>query len=144
MTETALAILSRDPDGFFLLVETEGTDEAAHANAPIDQVAAIMADLDQAIRVVLRFQADHPETLVIMTSDHETGGAALHAGRGDIRSLTYTTPGHTATMVPLFASGPRAETFTGVHDGDAIGRLLLSAVLGTMMPAAGTRGEPAM
>jgi alkaline phosphatase len=142
MAETALAILSRDPDGFFLLVETEGSDEAAHANAPIDQVAAIMADLDQAIRVVLRFQADHPETLVIMTSDHETGGAALHVGRGAVRSLTYTTPGHTAAMVPLFAIGPRAETFTGVHDSDAIGRLLLSAVLGPTMPAAGTRDEP--
>ena len=94
MTETALVILARDPDGFFLLVETEGSDEAAHANAPIEELAAIKADLDSAIHVALRFRERHPETLIVMTADHETGGAALHVGRGGVPSLSYTTGGH--------------------------------------------------
>jgi alkaline phosphatase len=136
MTETALAILSRDPDGFFLLIETEGSDEAAHANAPIDELVAIMSDLDEAIRVALRFRERHPETLIVMTADHETGGAALHVGRGGVHALSYTTAGHTAAMVPLFAIGPRANSFAGVHDGDEVGRLLRSAVLGVRIPAA--------
>jgi len=130
MTETALAILSRDPDGFFLLVETEGSDEASHANEPIDQLVAIMADLDEAIGVALRFRERHPETLIVMTGDHETGGAALHITRG-APALGYTTGGHTAAMLPLFALGPGAGRFAGTHDGDAIGRLLRSVVLGT-------------
>jgi alkaline phosphatase len=130
MTELALAILSRDPDGFFLLVETEGSDEAAHANASIDELAAIMVDLDNAIHVALRFRERHPETLIVMTADHETGGTALHVGRGGVPSLSYTTAGHTAAMVPLFAVGPGADRFAGLHDGDAVGRLLRAAVLG--------------
>jgi alkaline phosphatase len=138
MTEAALSILSRDPDGFFLLVETEGSDEAAHANAPIDELAAIMSDLDAAIRVALRFRERYPETLIVMTADHETGGTALHVGRGAVPSLDYTTVGHTATMVPLFAVGPEADRFAGVHDGDAIGRLLRAAVLGGSASATGS------
>jgi alkaline phosphatase len=130
MTEAALAILSRNRNGFFLLVETEGSDEAAHANAPIGEVVEIMADLDRAIQVALRYQQQHPETLIVMTSDHETGGAALHTARGNVHSLVYTTTGHTATLVPLFAAGPGAARFAGVHEGPALGRLLRAAVLG--------------
>src|SRR5690606_33266615 len=51
MTRVALDIVSRDPDGFFLLIESEGTDEAAHANAPIDTLLAVLNDLDRAIQV---------------------------------------------------------------------------------------------
>ena len=138
MTETALAILTRDPEGFFLLVETEGSDEAAHANAPIEDVAAIMSDLDEAIRVALRYQQQHPETLLIVTFDHETGGAALHTLRGNVHSLRYTTTGHTATLLPLFAIGPGAEAFAGVHEGAALGRLLRIAVLREGSGAAGS------
>jgi alkaline phosphatase len=130
MARTALNILSNDPDGFFLLLETEGTDEAAHANAPIEDVLAVMADLDAAIGVVLDYQRTNPETLVILTGDHETGGAALHTGPGNVHTIQYTTTGHTATMIPVYAIGPGAETFAGVHEGDAIGRLLRAAVVG--------------
>jgi alkaline phosphatase len=131
MVETALAILSNHPNGFFLLVETEGSDEAAHANAPINEVVEIMADLDRAIQVALRYQQQHPETLIVMTGDHETGGAALHTARGNVHSLAYTTTGHTASLIPLFAKGPGAERFAGVHEGPALGRLLRAAVLGS-------------
>ena len=136
MARAALDVLSRDRDGFFLLLETEGSDEAAHANAPIEDVLAIMTDLDAAISVALNYQKLHPRTLLVVTSDHETGGAALHTGRGNVHTLRYTTTGHTASMVPLFASGPGAEAFAGVHQSDAVGRLLRAAVLGVAAPAA--------
>jgi alkaline phosphatase len=130
MVEKALAVLSRNPKGFFLLAETEGSDQAAHANAPIEDLAAIMADLDAAIQIMLSYQKRHPETLLIVTGDHETGGTALHTARDNVHSLRYTTTGHTSTMLPLFAVGPGAQAFAGVHDGDALGRLLYSAVMG--------------
>jgi len=136
MARVALDILSRDRDGFFLLLETEGSDEAGHANAPIEDMLAIMKDLDAAIVVALNYQKLHPGTLLIVTADHETGGAALHTGRGNVHALRYTTAGHTASMVPLFAIGPGAESFAGVHEGDALGRLLRAAVLGVASPAA--------
>lgn len=130
MAGTALDILSRDDDGFFLLVESEGSDEAAHSNVPLGSLAEIMADLDEAIQVALEYRERNPETLLIVTADHETGGAALHTRSGENHSLEYTTGGHTASMVPLFAVGPGADAFAGVRDGDEVGRLLRRAVVG--------------
>ena len=40
MTRSALEILDRDPDGFFLLVENEHTDHRAHDNAPLQMIQA--------------------------------------------------------------------------------------------------------
>ncbi len=37
----------------------------------------------------------------------------------------YTTGGHTAQMIPLFASGPSAERFGGIIDNWRVGELLL-------------------
>lgn len=62
------------PDqGFVLFVENESTDSAGHDN----DVAALMRELwgfDDAVRVALEFRKRSPETLVIVTGDHETGG----------------------------------------------------------------------
>jgi alkaline phosphatase len=75
MTEAALRVLDRgDGRGFVLLVESEGTDVAGHAN----DVAALVRDLwefDRAVAVGLAFQARAPaDTLVVVAGDHETGG----------------------------------------------------------------------
>lgn len=72
MTKAALVTLNGQ-QGFVLLVENESTDTTAHQN----DAAALMHDLwafDAALRVVLDFQAQNPDTLVIVTGDHETGG----------------------------------------------------------------------
>jgi alkaline phosphatase len=129
MTRVALDRLGRDPDGFFLLVETEGTDSGQHANDPVDAIREEIVQLDRAIELALDYAARHPETLVVVTSDHETGGMALHRASGEW-TLQYTGGGHTGTMVPIFAFGPEAERFGGIHDNDEIGRLLRSALLG--------------
>ena len=41
------------------------------------------------------------------------------------RRAAYTTGGHTAQMIPLFASGPSAERFGGIIDNWRVGELLL-------------------
>jgi alkaline phosphatase len=129
MTRVALDRLGRDPDGFFLLVETEGTDSRQHANDPVDAIREEIVQLDWAIELALDYATRHPETLVVVTSDHETGGMALHRVGGEW-TVQYTGGGHTGTMVPIFALGPGAERFGGIHDNDEIGRLLRSALLG--------------
>jgi len=126
MTAAALAILDRDPDGFFLMVEGSQPDWRGHDNEPLAEMMAEMLDFDRAIRAGLAYRADHPGTLIIVTADHETGGLAVEgAGEGGIR-LDYTTGGHTAELVPLFAIGPGAERFAGLTSSDAIGRELLA------------------
>ncbi len=141
MTQAALEVLDQDPDGFFLMVEGSQPDWRAHDNESLGAIVAEMLDLDRAIGVALEYQARHPETLIVVTADHETGGLAIqragpsdttvHAQHmGDASGLVarYTTGGHTAQMVPLFASGPGAERFGGIKTNWRIGELLLEVV----------------
>jgi alkaline phosphatase len=84
MTEAALQIVSRNPAGFFLAVEGSQPDWRAHDNEPIHSVATEMLDFDRAIAAGLDYQKDHPETLVVVVSDHETGGLAIHTIRDSL------------------------------------------------------------
>ncbi|MFC1639629.1 alkaline phosphatase [Gemmatimonadota bacterium] len=144
MTAKALEVLDKDPDGFFLMVEGSQPDWRGHDNARLDSVTAEMLDLDRAIGLAFEYQRRHPSTLIVVTADHETGGLALqlakpqpsHYGAAAATDTAaapelvarYTTGSHTASMVPLFASGPGAERFGGIKDNWFIGRLLLEAV----------------
>jgi alkaline phosphatase len=128
MTEAALSIMGPDPDGFFLMVEASQPDWRGHDNAPLEAVTAEMLDLDRAVASALRFRERFPETLVVITADHETGGLALQHDESGSISAAYTSGGHTATMVPLFAIGPGAERFGGIATNDQVGRLLIELV----------------
>jgi alkaline phosphatase len=128
MTSAALAVLDRDAEGFFLMVEGSQPDWRGHENAPLELVIAEVLDFDAAIRVGLEYQARHPETLIVVVADHETGGLALHYDQSGAFGAHYTTQGHTAAMIPLFAAGPGAEAFGGVRRNDEIGQLLLAWV----------------
>ncbi len=74
MTTSALKVLSAASNkGFVLFVENENTDTAGHEN----DVGALMHELwafDDAVKVALAYRKKHPDTLVIVTGDHETGG----------------------------------------------------------------------
>ncbi len=77
MTRAAIEVLDHDPDGFFLMVEGSQPDWRGHDNDPLGAIVAEMLDLDRAIGVALEYQAKHPETLIVVTADHETGGLAI-------------------------------------------------------------------
>jgi alkaline phosphatase len=77
MTRVALEVLDQDPDGFFLMVEGSQPDWRGHENAPLDAVVAEMRDFDLAISEALRYQQRHPETLLLVLADHETGGLSI-------------------------------------------------------------------
>ncbi len=107
--------------GFFLVVEGSQIDWGGHANNS-EMIIAEMIDFDKAVGQVLDFAEKNGETLVIITADHETGGYALRDVEGDYKKMTgsFSTGGHTATMVPVFAYGPGAELFTGMYENTAI------------------------
>jgi alkaline phosphatase len=128
MTEAALEILDRNPNGFFTMIEASQPDWRGHDNRPLDEVTAEMLDFDQAIRVALEYQARRPETLIVITADHETGGLSLVQDRSGALEARYTTTSHTGSMIPLFARGPGAERFGGVKDNYRIGQLLRQVV----------------
>lgn len=130
LTELALQVLERDDDGFFLMVEGSQIDWQSHDNAPLNDLLPEIQDLDLAVRVALRFQQRRPNTLIVVTADHETGGLALHGDEMGVFRAHYTTGGHTAGLVPLFAGGPGADAFAGIMENDAVGRLLLALIRG--------------
>lgn len=88
MTAAALKALSRNsPDGFVLLVENENTDTAGHANDAPSLMRALWA-FDDAVKVALEFQRQNPDTLLIVTGDHETGGFSPTYAQKDLASLS--------------------------------------------------------
>lgn len=76
MTEAALAVLRKDPDGFVLMVEAASIDKQAHL-MDTERWILDVAELDRAVAVAKRFAEEHPDTLVIVTADHECSGAAI-------------------------------------------------------------------
>ena len=76
MTAKTLEVLAKNPKGFFAMIEGGRIDHAAHRN---DAPATIRDTLafDEAVGAVLEFQRKNPDTLVIVTADHETGGMAV-------------------------------------------------------------------
>jgi alkaline phosphatase len=128
MTAAAIAVLDNHPEGFFLMVEASQPDWRGHGNEPLEAVTAEMLDFDAAIRAALEYRSKHPETLIVVTGDHETGGLALQYDSTRTLVGRYTTGSHTATMIPIFAVGPGAERFAGISSIDRVGRLLLKAV----------------
>jgi len=76
LTEKALEVVKKNPQGFFLMVEGGQIDTAAHRN----DVAAVlheMLEFDRAIGVAMAFAEANPDTLVLVTADHDTGGMAI-------------------------------------------------------------------
>lgn len=129
-TQTALDFLSKDKDGFFLMVEGSQIDWGGHNNNAQYLINEVK-DFNKAIGAALDFAEKDGNTLVIVTADHETGGFALSApvvfGRGDYHHIspTFSTPGHTASLIPVFAYGPGAEQFMGIYqNNDIFGKML--------------------
>jgi alkaline phosphatase len=72
MTKTALDTLSKNPDGFFLMVEAANIDKMSH---PLDWDRAVIdtIEFDKAIAVAREFADKNPDTLIVVTGDHTHG-----------------------------------------------------------------------
>ncbi|TLD70565.1 hypothetical protein FEM03_12660 [Phragmitibacter flavus] len=77
LTQVALNRLAPSANGFFLLVEGARIDHAGHHN---DAAASIHDQLafDDAICTVVEFIDKHPDTLLIITTDHGCGGIQMN------------------------------------------------------------------
>lgn len=135
-TKFATEHLSRNRKGFFLMVEGSQIDWGGHDNIT-GSIISEMLDFDRAVGEALRFAAEDKRTLVIVASDHETGGFAVHAGdysTGKVEGR-FTSVDHTGSMVPVFAYGPGAEHFIGIYDNTDLPRKILKAMkINTSLP----------
>ncbi len=76
MTTKAIEILSKNTNGFILMVEGSKIDWAAHANDPVGIISDILA-FDEAVKVAKEFAKKNKNTLVIVVSDHGNGGITI-------------------------------------------------------------------
>jgi alkaline phosphatase len=125
LTAKSLEVLSRNQQGFFLMVEDEGVDQGSHVNRP-DYFIEHLRRLDEAVKVGIDFAHTDGHTLVLVTADHETGGLNLVGGSHEDQSLqlAWATDRHTGQPVPLFAFGPHALHFTGLKDNTEIPKII--------------------
>lgn len=120
-TKKALDILTKNPKGFAMMIEGSQIDWACHNNDAA-YMEAELADFEKMLGIVLDFAKKDGNTLVVVTADHETGGLVLTGG--DIEkgqnTCKYITDGHSGVMVPVFAFGPGAESFSGIQQNTDI------------------------
>lgn len=120
-TEIALKKLGANQNGFFLMVEGSQIDWAGHDNNQ-EYVTSELIDFDKAVGKAYDFADQNPGTLVIVTADHETGGITLPSGNISENSVnaSFSTGGHTGVMVPVFAYGTGAESFSAIMENTDI------------------------
>ena len=117
MTSLALERLSVDENGFFLMVEGSQIDTYAHDNK-LEESAHEAYEFDKAIAVVLDFIKNNPDTVLIVTADHETGGLILPEELDDVTAnfYTYLTGSHTYRNVPVYAVGCGVEAINKTNE----------------------------
>ena len=125
----AIDFLSKKSENYFLMIEGSQIDWGGHANNS-DYLISELLDFDETIGAILN-RIDPEETLVVVTADHETGGFTLSAAtmqnpQGGMYSdyseigPTFSTGGHSATLIPVFAYGKGAEEFAGIYENNDI------------------------
>ncbi|MFP6584507.1 MAG: alkaline phosphatase [Candidatus Hydrogenedentota bacterium] len=111
MTRLAISILSKNPKGYFLLVEGGRIDHASHANLAKHAVNETL-EFDRSIKAGLELTNDAEGTLIVVTADHETGGFAIN-GYPSIEiggDAMFSEPaGIGGDHIVTFATGPGAN-----------------------------------
>lgn len=154
MTEMCLDFLGNGKEPLFIMCEGGQIDWTAHAHKTYGMVKEIL-EFDEAVKVAYDFYTKYPdETLIIVTADHETGGATLggsddskrgasikwdiiekakdkklgdedNAVLNDDANIGWATKGHAGGPVPVYAIGKGAGKFAGRIDNTDISKLIL-------------------
>ena len=149
MTQLALTRLESTESGFVLMIESASIDKQAHAGNPCGQIGETRA-LDEAVQVAVTFQERHPDTLILVASDHGHSPqivpwpslfaalrdepqyppgkvARVRTPEGGVMAVSYGTnehyrEEHTGTDVPVYAQGPGAAAVRGlIRQSDLFG-----------------------
>ncbi|MBN1224550.1 MAG: alkaline phosphatase [Candidatus Aminicenantes bacterium] len=136
MSLAALNVCDDDPDGFFLMIEGGAVDWAAEEN----QAGRLIEEqifFNRAVEAVVDWIEAHSswvDTLLIITSDHESGyitgpGSGkecpgdgitktwkplLNKGKGEVPGMEWHSDYHTNSLVPFFAKGYGSERFVAL------------------------------
>ena len=130
MTGKAINTLSKDKDGFFLMVEGSKVDWAAHANDPIGMISDVLA-FDDAVNEALEFAKKDKNTLVIAVTDHGNSGITM----GNLNtSGTYSSIPVSAYIDPLKKASMTLEGALSQLKDDKSNLLEVAALYGIDNP----------
>ncbi|MEI6683473.1 MAG: alkaline phosphatase [Bacteroidota bacterium] len=126
MAGGALNVLGANPNGFFVMIEGGATDWASLANQK-GRFVEEMKDFTEAIAAVIEWVEHHSnwnETLMIVTSDHETGllwgdaplSPLMDMGKGKLPFMNFYSKEPTNSLVPFYARGAGSELFRNFAD----------------------------
>jgi alkaline phosphatase len=103
------------------MVEGGRIDHAAHDN-DVKRTVREVVEFSKAVQVALDWRAAHPDTLIIVTADHETGGLSVlaHGSAGNYPKVSWKTTGHTGAKVPIYARGVNADRLANPMDNTAV------------------------
>ena len=107
------------------LVRSVDTAVMIAGNLAFRQGATIAGDAG--VEAARTWAANRADTLILVTADHETGGLKVTRdhGPGKIPDADWSTTGHTATPVPVYAWGAGAERVTGTIDNTGLLKLMI-------------------
>lgn len=132
-TAKALSMLEANDRGFVLMVEGSLIDSMGHGNNAVAQQKELQSFM-QAIEVAVEYARTHPDTLVVVTADHETGGLALVSANADFNlaeqgvEFKWSTGGHSAEMVPIYLYGAGAELINGIMENTELNAKLKALI----------------
>lgn len=153
-TEAALKVLSKNPKGFFVMIEQGDLDWSNHRNN-YEWMIGCVWDLNEAVKKAVEFverpgdQVDWNNTLIIVTSDHANGYLRFtkKLGMGELPrqvdstypdgEVTYSVTVHTNELVTIYARGAALDTFkkyeglwypgTSIIDNTQVFRVMMEA-----------------
>ncbi|MFC4219210.1 alkaline phosphatase [Flagellimonas marina] len=130
-TSKALNYFNQNDKPFFMMVEGSYIDWGGHAEDAEMMISEVL-DFDKTLGVVLDFVEEHPNTLLVVTADHETGGVSIgkyydvDESTGDKKEVPekvavyFNTDQHSGELIPVFAKGKGAENFQGIYENNEI------------------------
>ena len=90
------------------MIEGGKIDSYSHSNDGPAMIRELM-EFDLAVKAAMEYVTEHPDTLLIVTADHETGGLRYTPGQEPV--YAFTTENHTSTQPYVMALGYGAEYF---------------------------------
>ncbi len=140
-------------NGFFCMIENTVTDGWGHYDVRSIKKSSPAADggdkiegenikaafcanevqnTDEGVAIAIKFVLEHPDTLLVVSADHDTGGLKFEKGwESDYEKVWSSTDGHSSAMVPIYAVGAGADIFTKDLKGNAIADIPLYDIMTT-------------
>jgi len=138
-TKMALDYFDKKDAPFFMMVEGSYIDWGGHAKDAEMMISEVL-DFDKTLGVVLDYVKANPNTLLVVTADHETGGVSIgkhyqtDESTGEKKevpekvSVYFNTDQHSGELIPVFANGEGAENFQGIYENNEIYHKIIKAI----------------